>query len=1467
MRRFLLLFVFFTIVAASFTCWGGVPFIWDGGGTNALASNPANWVGDGVPSAGADIIIDATTNKNMTWDLNHEVGSWTQIGYVGTVTVATVYGTTGFTNFHILGDCVISNGVWTHTANSASETYRLSVTIGGNLIVGSNAVIDVTGKGYTYGNGPGCSNVFAYSGSYGGFAGGPCYGSIIAPTNLGSGGGWGVPSVVGGGAILMNVSGMIHHEGLICADGNISPGYGCSGSGGSIWLTAGMMSGGGTIRANGGRNSNAGGGRVALVMTNMMDFSGFTGTVSAYGGGTANGYGFPGVNRGNAGTIYREKQGDVSGKGELIVNNCGGDVGYAAHSTDLSGTEAATYDFNRITLTNGGVLSIGANDTLVVTNTVLMVGGSFTNGIWIDGGTLRTPSVFTYSNMLIGISAMGSTFSPAMSFTIGSNAEFRVDQPHVMACDVRVASGGNLTHSANATAEVYKINLTVNGALTVQAGGRVDVTGKGYAVGNGPGCSSSNWADSASYGGFASGPCYGSIVAPTNLGSGAFRNTSAAGGGVILLTVSGMISNEGLICADGGASSSYASSGSGGSIGLTAGTLSGGGIIRANGGLSGAGGGGRVALVVTNTGLDFTGIISAYGGGTASSYGFPGVNIGGAGTVYERTGSQGFNEGTMIVDNANLSATDRTEISSNVTEAVVGNVLIRNGGYLLLRTNQTLTVNGIWSNAANFVSQSGGQVIFAGGASSTSTVYGASTFMGLTCTNAGKTLLFQAGKTNTVTAYGMLTLRGYGSSNLVLRSTVDNTSWKLNVSSLAGQSVAYVDVKDSDAMTGVGTAVSALHSADSGGNANWIFLGGGQTNEWTGASNTAWAISANWSLGRAPIADDCVRIPSSKPRYPILGLAITVNGMELQTGASLDLGGHDLTVTSDAALAGVFRASGTETITFQANVDFKGGTFTPARSTVLLADGGDQFVNLANLTFFKVTVLNRAGTVVFGDGFTATELRCEAPGGTCNMTFQQGTTVMLRDLILLGAVGSTNLFLGSSDFGQKWNLAVSGYRSVQGVDVQDSDARLGLPIPAAFSLNSGNNQNWLFGVTPAVWLGTSNNNFHTAANWSSGIVPDATTRVRMDAANPMMITGAVTLLDLTVGGGVEAATGTVNAALTVVENITVLSNGTLVLNRPCVVSNGLYVLAGGMLTHSANSTNEINKLDVDVYGNVGVDVNAAVNVTGKGYALQYGPGYVAHDCWSPGSYGGRAFQADVRIAGATGPCYGSIVAPTNLGSGGWSAAGGGSIRMMVKGIILSEGLICADGSPSTAYATSGAGGSIWLTSGTLWGDGFIHANGGPAGGGGGGRVALVMTDAEADFSSFTGTISTYCGGAGAGAGTIYKQRAMDRLGYGSIWLDNNGLTNGDTDLPPSMNDAAGETERAVYFVTNAATFRLVGDFTVGDIWLQSANTRMDLGFKTLTVHAKQHAFGLGTVINYGAIIWMPDVAGTVFSIR
>ena len=678
---------------------------WRGGGYASVATN---W-SQGVPQAGHHIMLDGASSGNMTWNfptngLAGTVASWTQTAdYTGTVTFLTRYPAQGgFTTFTVSGDCVISNGAWTHLANPATvtninnELYRLRVTVGGALIMGAAGKIDATGKGYPGNQGPGYSA--NSGGSHGGAGGmgyppvrpsiGACYGSVTAPTNLGSGGSSALYS--GGGAVMFTVAGNIMNNGLVCADGLGGLGA-LRGAGGSVYLGCGALRGNGIIRANGGlstppNHSPGGGGRVALIQTSATDFSGYTGAIETYTGNTN-------LNYACCGTIYLEKQGDLPGRGELVVDNFGR-VPFFRLATDINGIEPVTYEFSRITLTNAGCLLVGAGNTVLARTTVIESHGQ-ESGIWLSGGTLEVHSGFAWSNFYVGVSATGSVFNPGM---VASNAVFIVDAPHVIANDLIVSGGGVVTHSTNSTQEVNRLDLTVQGRLSVLAGGRIDAVGKGYGMGAGPG-----YEYGASHGGVGSAgaPTYGSLLAPTNLGSGGgFANSK--GGGAVKLQVSGVLSNEGVISANGVEESSQRPA-SGGSVFITAGALAGTGDIQADATPSpggAAGGGGRVSIVLTNSAADFiafSGPIHAFGGSPGDA-----LNAG-AGTVYMQNGADRAGRGVVWVNNENRLRTGYTDVPPGppcvTNELKFATLIVTNAA--TLRLTNDFAVGNVFLTSAN----------------------------------------------------------------------------------------------------------------------------------------------------------------------------------------------------------------------------------------------------------------------------------------------------------------------------------------------------------------------------------------------------------------------------------------------------------------------------------------------------------------------------------------------------------------------------------------------------------------------------------------------------------------------------------------------------------------------------------------------------------------------------------------------
>jgi hypothetical protein len=124
------------------------------------------------------------------------------------------------------------------------------------------------------------------------------------------------------------------------------------GSGGSINLSTGTLSGNGIIRADGGSTSGnlrggGSGGRIAVTLTSGTNFGSIRTT--AYGGNGSGG-------QAAAGTVYLEDALDGRGKGELIIDN---NNKIASADTAISSLVSDT-SVGRIVIRNSGRLQISA---------------------------------------------------------------------------------------------------------------------------------------------------------------------------------------------------------------------------------------------------------------------------------------------------------------------------------------------------------------------------------------------------------------------------------------------------------------------------------------------------------------------------------------------------------------------------------------------------------------------------------------------------------------------------------------------------------------------------------------------------------------------------------------------------------------------------------------------------------------------------------------------------------------------------------------------------------------------------------------------------------------------------------------------------------------------------------------------------------------------------------------------------
>ncbi len=148
-----------------------------------------------------------------------------------------------------------------------------------------------------------------------------------------------------------------------------------------------------------------------------------------------------------------------------------------------------------------------------------------------------------------------------------------------------------------------------------------------------------------------------------------------------------------------------------------------------------------------------------------------------------------------------------------------------------------------------------------------------------------------------------------------------------------------------------------------------------------------------------------------------------------------------------------------------------------------------------------------------------------------------------------------------------------------------------------------------------------------------------------------------------------------------------------------------------------------------------INSGGAIQADGRGFANTDGPGAGSTENsgnYNGGSHGGRGGE---NFFGG-GLTYGSATGCVSLGSGASHAsggAGGGAIKLIVGETLTVNGRLSANGLPGSSYGAGGAGGSIWIASGTVEGDGIITARG--FRGGGGGRIDMGGTT-----NNFTGPL-------------------------------------------------------------------------------------------------------------------------------
>ena len=349
--------------------FGGAASRWIGADKGDF-SDPANWSDGVAPDALTRVVFDSdaqvTLDREMlVREMRVDAGTTvllpgTNVLYAENSLVIENGATLSLNVPAVFTNNVIvrAGGTLTHEAmgkKGLAITNRIDLTVLGDMTIEKTGTVNVNQKGFLRetSGGYGYGQMGASHGGRGN-AGTPCYGSAFHPTEPGSPAASWDTGADGGGVVYLRVGGVLTVAGDITANGGKTVNYGASG--GSVWITAGCLMGGGTISANAGNNTSqaipGGGGRVAIYVAGG-DFDRFTGSAVAYGS-----------NKGcAAGTVYLAST-EAPKAGRLVID--GGNSGLSGWYAELPASGPVgddPKDFKDVTVEvrNGGGVSFTEN--------------------------------------------------------------------------------------------------------------------------------------------------------------------------------------------------------------------------------------------------------------------------------------------------------------------------------------------------------------------------------------------------------------------------------------------------------------------------------------------------------------------------------------------------------------------------------------------------------------------------------------------------------------------------------------------------------------------------------------------------------------------------------------------------------------------------------------------------------------------------------------------------------------------------------------------------------------------------------------------------------------------------------------------------------------------------------------------------------------------------------------------------
>lgn len=1275
-----------------------------------------------------------------------------------------------FTLLTLTTNSTIAEGASVLVDYDWSKSFQgFNLTISQDVQIATGGAIDVSGKGYSGGLG------------FGNGAGTSVATNYPFAFTAGGGGGHG-----GAGGMSSTFA-----RGGASYDSTTNPAT--LGSGGGAGSSDGGGGGGGLAQLFVGGN---------LQIDGQFLANGFKGTNMHSGGGAGGGILISAASLSGGGSI------SASGGSGDTPNGGGGGGGRIAIYFVTNGFTGSTVAFG-----GPGAVAGGAG-TIFWCSPTNSEGQLFI----VNGGKRGTNTTFSGQINSLSISGGAVAQSPVtnLSFTnlfIGSNSW------------LLPPNAGSLT--------VY-----VNGDATIEPSAAIKADSVSLS-GPGMGKAFCGAGSGGSYGGYGgtsacgtlSGPVYGSVTQPSNLGSPGGTQSSGHGGGAVNLTVTGTLSLDGAISANGGAAlAANTGGGSGGSVLVSAGTLIGAGSISANGGsasnaVSGGGGGGRIAVYFNTD--SFTGNFAAHGGA--------GANAGGPGTIYLMTNNTPIP--LLIVDNGgrpgdtmlpspifneyDLSIAGGAVLTNSAPSSYFRNLFIGSNSWLA-QSLAPPTVPGPAANlfATNAIIQPGGGIT-ADGMSSSS-------FLG-----AGQTSGSVGG------GGGNSGIGGIGSTNILGGAASDLIGNPSNPGGVGGRGLGgpggagggafnfavYGTLQLDGSISANGAPGTNSNSGGGAGGSIRLtvnnFLGSGNISANGGAGNN---LGGGGGGGGIAIIYTSNLFSGTITSFGGAGFnyggagVIYVYTASLKTGPQLivDNGGNrgaNTPLSVSSALLGppnvTIANGGSVSNSFLEFYNF-GNFLVGSNSVFQIASTSPQNITASNITVLPTGTITADGVNSGGS----------APGQSLNGTGGGGGNAGTGGPSQLGAAGGNALQSSLTLPTTPGSHGGNGFNGIGGngggslrlttLGTFRVDGRISADGATGVGLNSGGGSAGSISLSAGLFTGTGTvsasggaGNFAGGGGGGGNIAISCRTNLfsgmlaahggaganyggagivylnrRRDIILPPYLPEPPAEVIVDNGGAQGGGTPLFSSILQGNFNLTVSGGAFLSSSAPFSLVS-LFIGSNSTWQTFSSSTTSFT-----------VTSNATIQATGKLLAdgvSTVGPSQ-GQSLNNTGGGGGHGGYGGMSLSNAPGGNVTSdpISNPNSIGSRGGlqGGNGGGALQITIRGTLQLDGAISANGvTSSNLNGGGGSGGTVFISALRFLGAGNISADGGGGnrlgGGGGGGRIAVWY-----NTNQFTGSFSAH-GGPGAnagGAGTIYLTSSAFGQGNSTRLIVDNGGTRGTNTL-------------------------------------------------------------------------------------